>query len=157
MVQRTPSYIAAKPEVDPLNKFFNDWFPQGIAASLSRWKAVLLGTFFYHYCTYFPNRARKLIKAGMYNEVKSVMSEEEFEKHFNPPYNPWEQRFCVAPGGDFFAPIREKKASIVTGHIDQFTEQGIKMKNGEFVEADFIISATGLTIQHNLPFSTIKA
>jgi len=92
----------------------------------------------------------------MFKEVSSVMSEKEFEKHFTPPYNPWEQRFCLAPGGDFFAPIREGKATIVTGHIDTFTETGIEMKTGEKVEADFIISATGLTMQKNFPFSTMK-
>ena len=92
----------------------------------------------------------------MFDQVKSVMSEEEFEKHFTPPYNPWEQRFCLAPGGDFFAPIREGKATIITGHIDTFTEKGIKMKSGEQIDADLIISATGLTMQQNFPFSTIK-
>jgi monooxygenase len=97
-----------------------------------------------------------LIKAGMFKEVESVMSEEEFDKHFSPPYNPWQQRFCLAPGGDFFAPIRDGKASIVTGHIETFTEKGIKMKSGEHIDADMIISATGLTMQQNFPFSTIK-
>ena len=92
----------------------------------------------------------------MYEEVKSVMSQEEFDKHFTPPYNPWQQRFCLAPGGDFFRPFREGKASVVTGHIDTFTQNGIKMKDGTFVEADMIISSTGLRLQQNLPFSTIK-
>jgi len=156
LIQRTPTYIAGKPEVDPVAKFFNDWLPQGLAVRLNRWKAVLLGSLFYQFCVRYPDRAKKLIKSGMYNEVKSVMSEEEFDKHFTPPYNPWEQRFCLAPGGDFFAPLREGKASIVTGHIDTFTEKGIKMKSGESIEADFIISATGLTMQQNFPFSTIK-
>ena len=58
------------------------------------------------YLLRYPNHAKRLIKKGMFKEVSSVMSEEEFEKHFTPPYNPWEQRFCLAPGGDFFAPIR---------------------------------------------------
>ena len=84
------------------------------------------------------------------------MSKEEFEKHFTPPYYPWQQRFCLAPGGDFFEPIRDGKASIVTDHIDHLTETGIQMKNGQHVEADFIISATGLTLQKNFPFSTMK-
>ena len=99
------------------------------------------------------------------------MSEKEFDKHFTPPYNPWEQRFCLAPGGDFFAPIRcrdlkhnnsihfsnrDGKATMVTGHIETFTETGIEMKTGEKVEADFIISATGLALQKNFPFSTMK-
>ena len=65
----------------------------------------------------YPESAKRLIKKGMFNEVKSVMSEKEFDKHFTPPYNPWEQRFCLAPGGDFFKPIRcrdSKTTSIKT-------------------------------------------
>ena len=92
----------------------------------------------------------------MFAQVKSVMSKEEFEKHFTPPYYPWQQRFCLAPGGDFFKPIREGKASIVTDHIDHLTENGIQMKGGKHVDADFIICATGLTLQTNFPFSTMK-
>jgi len=156
MVQRTPTYIAAKPKIDPIANFVNTWLPESIAVRVNRWKAVLLGALFYQYCTRYPESAKRLIKKGMFKEVSSVMSEKEFEKHFSPPYNPWEQRFCLAPGGDFFAPIREGKATIVTGHINTLTETGIEMKSGEKVEADFIISATGLTMQHNFPFSTMK-
>merc|ERR1712038_809490 len=119
-------------------------------------KAVLVHSLFYFFCVLFPELAKRLVKAGMYKQVKSVMSREEFDKHFTPPYNPWQQRFCLAPGGDFFKPIRDGKATIVTGHIETFTETGIEMKNGEKVEADFIISATGLALQKNFPFSTMK-
>lgn len=156
MVQRTPTYIAAKPDIDPVGQFLLNWLPSGLAVRLNRWKAVLLGAIFYQYCVRYPEHAKKLIKGGMYKEVKGVMSREEFEKHFNPPYNPWEQRFCLAPGGDFFEPIRQGKASMVTGHIDHLTEKGIQMKDGQHVDADFIISATGLTMQQNFPFSTMK-
>jgi len=156
MVQRTPGYIAAKPEVDPVNQFVNNWFPASIARKINWWKAVLLTYFFYFWCTTFPERAKKFIRGIMYNQVKSVMSTEEFDKHFTPPYNPWEQRFCLAPGGDFFKPIREGKATMVTGHIDKFTTNGILMKDGHHVDADFIIAATGLTLQQNFPFSTIQ-
>jgi len=156
MVQRTPTYIGAKPEVDPVAQFFNTWLPARLAQPINRWKAVLLGFFFYLWCTTFPNKAKKFVKGVMYNEVKSVMSVEEFDKHFTPPYNPWQQRFCLAPGGDFFKPIRDRKATMVTGHIDRFTETGILMKDGQHVDADFIIAATGLTMQQNFPFSTIK-
>eukprot|EP00092_Neocalanus_flemingeri_P079833 GFUD01099496.1.p1 GENE.GFUD01099496.1~~GFUD01099496.1.p1 ORF type:complete len:514 (+),score=122.08 GFUD01099496.1:53-1543(+) len=156
MVQRTPSYIAALPEMDPWANFVNDWLPQNIAMRINKWKAYLQGALFYQYCTRYPDAAIKEIKAGMFAEVSSVMDREEFDRHFTPPYNPWEQRLCLAPGGDFFRPIREGKATIVTGHIDHFTENGIQMKKGNHVEADLIISATGLTIQPNFPFSTIK-
>ena len=121
-----------------------------------RAKAVLLGWLFYQFCVLFPDLAKRLVKGKMFAQVKSVMSKEEFEKHFTPPYYPWQQRFCLAPGGDFFKPIRDGKASIVTDHIDHLTETGIQMKNGQHVEADFIISATGLTLQKNFPFSTMK-
>merc|ERR1711944_53631 len=104
----------------------------------------------------FPESVKRLIKKATRKQVKNVMSDEEVDKHFTPPYNPWEQRFCLAPGGDFFAPIREGKATIVTGHIDTLTETGIEMKSGEKVEADFFISATGLALQNNFPFSTMK-
>jgi len=156
MIQRTPTYIAGKPGVDPWAKFFKDWLPTSVAVKVNRWKAVLLGTLFYQYCTRFPESAKRFIKGAMYKAVESAMSREEFEKHFSPPYNPWEQRFCLAPDGDFFKPIREKKATMVTGHIDHLTEKGIEMKNGEHVDADFIISATGLTMQPNFPFSTMQ-
>ena len=98
--------IGAKPEIDPVAQFFNTWFPAVLATRINRWKAVLLGFFFYFWCTTFPKKAKKFVKGMMYKEVKDVMSEEEFDKHFTPPYNPWQQRFCLAPGGDFFKPIR---------------------------------------------------
>jgi cation diffusion facilitator CzcD-associated flavoprotein CzcO len=156
MVQRTPTYIAAKPEIDPVVSFLNKWLPESIAVRLNRLKAVVLGALFYQYCVRYPQHAKKLVQGGMFKEVKVVMSRQEFEKHFTPPYNPWDQRFCLAPDGDFFAPLREGKATMVTGHIDRFTTDGILMKSGERVEADFIISATGLTMQRNFPFSTVR-
>jgi len=117
MVQRTPTYIAAKPKIDPIANFLTTWLAVGFATWLNRWIQVLLGALFYQYCTRFPNHAKKLIKKGMFKEVSSVMSEKEFEKHFTPPYNPWEQRFCLAPGGDFFAPIRSNPLAL-TGALD---------------------------------------
>ena len=95
MVQRTPTYIGAKPETDPVAQFFNTWLPACLAQPINRWKAVLLGFFFYLWCTTFPNKAKKFVKGVMYNEVKSVMSVEEFDKHFTPPYNPWQQRLRI--------------------------------------------------------------
>ena len=108
------------------------------------------------FCVWFPNSARKLLKTLMFREISPGMSKEEFEKHFSPPYNPFDQRLCLAPAGNFFKPLKEKKANIVTSHIDHFTRNGIEMKNGEFVAADFVILATGLKLQTNFPFSTIQ-
>ena len=156
MIQRTPSYIGAKPDIDPISKWLSDWLPQGIACKINRWRAIIMGFLFFQYCSRFPDHAKKLIKGATRKQVKNVMSDEEIDKHFTPPYSPWEQRFCLAPDGDFFDPIRKGKASIVTDHIDCFTENGIRMKSGQHIEADFIIRATGLTFQPNFPFSTME-
>lgn len=158
MVQETPSYISSKPEVDPWAEFFNKWLPSSVAGRLNRWTAMIYSALFYRYCIWYPESAKKMIKAEMFKKVESTMSYEEFEKHFTPPYNPWEERVNLAPdgAGDFFKPIQDKKATIVTGQIDHLTENGIQMKNGEYVYADFIISATGINVQHNFPFSTIQ-
>jgi len=156
MIQRTPTYIVARPEVDPIAKFLSDWLPQTLALKLNRWKIVLLSTLFFQYCVNFPERAKNYVRNNMWNNVKdSDMTKEEFDKHFTPPYNPWDQRLCLTPAADFFGAINEGKASIVTGHIEKFTDKGIKLKDGDLVEADVVICATGLTLQQNFPFSTI--
>ena len=115
-----------------------------------------MGFIFFHWCARYPESAKKLVKGGVRKQVKSVMSDEEIDKHFSPPYNPWEQRFCLAPDGDFFAPIRDGKASIVTDHIECFTKNGIQMKSRQHIDADMIVRATGLTFQPNFPFSTME-
>ena len=156
MVQRTPAYIRCKPEIDPVAEFISKWLPAWLAVRINRWRAVLLGAYFYHYCLRFPDRAKRQIKSGMYKQVEGVMSKDEFERHFSPPYDPWQRRICFSPGSDLFGAIKSGKASVVTGQIDHFTEKGINMKGREHVEADFIITATGFTLQHNFPFSTMK-
>lgn len=156
MVQRTPSYIASAPTEDPMSKFLTKCFPKNTAVKLNRWYSVWITTIAFYFCIWLPNIAKYFCKNLMYKEVKSVMSKKEFDKHFTPPYTPWQQRYCLAPGGDFFQSIREGKASIVTGGIDHFTKSGIQMKDGIHVEADFIIVATGLSLQQNSPFSTIQ-
>ena len=156
MVQRTPTYIASAPTEDPMSKFLTKCFSKNTAAKLNRWYSVWITTIIFYFCIWLPNIAKYFCKNLMYKEVKSVMSKKEFDKHFTPPYTPWQQRYCLAPGGDFFQSIREGKASIVTGGIDHFTKSGIQMKDGIHVEADFIIVATGLSLQQNSPFSTIQ-
>lgn len=156
MVQRTPTYIAALPRMDAVTEFLKRWLPEDLAVWLNRWKQILYGAFFYQLCTRYPAWAKKSVMKLMKKHMGNAMTHEEFEKHFTPPYNPWEQRFCLAPGGDFFKAFQGGKASIVTGHIDTLTESGIRMKDGTNIEADIIIGATGLTLQQNLPFSTIK-
>ena len=85
----------------------------------------------FEYCTRYPEGAKKTILSGMYKQLKGAMSQDEFDKHFTPKYNPWEQRLCLSPGGDFFKVFRENKGSIVTGSVKQFTSDGILMEDGD--------------------------
>jgi monooxygenase len=91
---------------------------------------VSLHTLVYNGMERYPQGAKRLLVGEAYTQLKDVMSKEEFKKHFVPPYNPWDQRLCLAPAGDFFQCIRDGKAAVVTGHIDRFTENGILMKDG---------------------------
>ena len=108
MVQRTPTYIGVKPDKDKILLFLSKIFPETLAAKINRWVASVLMVLIYNMCITFPNRAKKIVKGMMYGQLKGSMSEDEFEKHFNPPYNPWEQRFCLAPEGDFFKALRSE-------------------------------------------------
>lgn len=143
MLQRSPSYILTAPAEDKLANFFNKHLPTKLAYSLTRWKKITIGRLFYWYCRSKPEKAAALIKKG----VRKALGEDfDVDKHFTPTYNPWDQRVCFAPDDDFFVALRSKKADIVTDHIDTFTESGIQLASGEHLDADIIISATGLKL-----------
>ena len=109
-----------------------------------RWRNVLFGMYFFQLCRRKPDRAKQLILGG----VKMALGPEyDVGKHFTPRYNPWEQRLCLVPDGDLFKSIRDKRASVVTSEIDTFTKGGIKLKDGSELEADIIVTATGLNLQ----------
>ena len=156
MVQRSPTYIFSKPVVDPVAKFLTNWLPESVAPSVNRWKNVVLGQLFFQFCMNFRDTAKKFVRRNMWDNVKECMTLEEFDKNFTPPYNPWEQRLCLSPGADFFEALRGGGASVATGVIETFTESGIQLTLGQHVDAEVIVSATGLTLQNNFPFSTIR-
>jgi len=156
MVQRTPSYIINDSlQMNKICKLIGSWFPERIATSINQWINIAFHTLFYKYCIQFPSHAKKVVKNYMWNLMDGGMPKDEFDKNFTPPYNPWEQRLCMTPAADFFDAIKAKKASVATGNIERFTEDGIQLEGGDFVDADVIISATGLTLQPNFPFSTM--
>jgi cation diffusion facilitator CzcD-associated flavoprotein CzcO len=103
---------------------------------------VLLGTFFYNLARKRPSVMKRLIAKG----VKKELGEEAL-KHFTPSYNPWDQRLCLVPDSDLFRVIREGKASVVTDHIESFTTTGLQLKSGEHLDADIIVTATGLVLK----------
>ncbi|MFT4970009.1 MAG: monooxygenase [Chitinophagales bacterium] len=143
MLQRSPSYIMALPSEDLIANFLNKYLPSKPAYQLIKWKNVLLSMFLFQYSQRWPESMKKFIMKGVHRGLKT----EELDKHFQPTYKPWDQRLCLVPDGDFFKAIRRGDADVVTDHIKEFTPNGINLVSGESLEADIIISATGLKLQ----------
>jgi monooxygenase len=144
MLQRSPTYIMARPGRDRIADWLRERLPGRLAYGLVRWKNVSLGMAFYAYCRGFPQRAKRLLvgqaQAALGRDVDAAT-------HFTPSYDPWDQRLCLAPDGDFFDAIREGRASVVTDHIEGFTETGITLRSGGELAADLVVMATGLRLK----------
>jgi monooxygenase len=149
MLQRSPTYIAALPNKDKIARFVKKIFPGTIAHKLIRAKNIFADMLFYNLCKKYPKTMKKMVLKG----IKKELGDFPLEPHFTPDYKPWDQRFCLVPDGDFFKAIKKGKAAVVTDTIDTFIENGILLKSGEILEADIIISATGLKL---LPFGGAK-
>jgi cation diffusion facilitator CzcD-associated flavoprotein CzcO len=144
MLQRSPTYMVARPSRDPVAQRLRRWLPAKLAYLLTRWKQVLLQQYFFNLCRRRPEFAKKLILGG----VRAYLGPDyDVATHFTPRYNPWEQRMCLVPDADFFRVLRAGKASIVTGRIETFTEKGVRLESGAELEADLIVTATGLDLQ----------
>lgn len=142
MLQRSPTYIAALPNKDKIAARLKRLFPKKVAYRLIRYKNIFYGIVFFKLCKFFPEAMKKFIIKG----AKKGLGDFPADPHFIPNYNPWEQRFCIAPNGDFFRAIRTGKASVVTDHVDRFLSNGILLKSGKTLAADIIITATGLDL-----------
>lgn len=143
MLQRTPSYVLPVPVDDPIAKHLRAWFSEDTAFKAARRFNIAKQRWVYAFCQRFPHRARKIIRSL---NAKMLPEGYPVDIHFNPPYNPWEQRLCAVPGGDLFESISKGKASVATDTIDTFTETGIKLDSGQHIEADIIVTATGLNL-----------
>lgn len=143
MLQRSPTYVVTMPSVDKIAEFFKKILPDKTAYKLVRWKNILLTITFYNASRKFPNAIRKLIQKG----VKKELGHDYDIKHFDPKYNPWDQRLCIVPDSDLFQSIKKGKAEIVTDSIEKFTPTGILLKSGKELAADLIVTATGLKVQ----------
>ncbi len=144
MLQRSPTYVVARPAEDAMSNWMRRHFPAMFAYGISRWKRVLLQMYFFNYCRRNPEKAKKLILGG----VRAYLGPDyDVDTHFTPRYNPWEQRLCLVPDADLFIAIRKKKASVVTDEIETFTQSGIRLKSGLELEADLIVTATGLNLE----------
>ncbi|MGN8077692.1 flavin-containing monooxygenase [Variovorax sp. 22077] len=120
------------------------FLPSGIAYGLTRWKNVLLAMYFFRLARRRPERVKRLILGGVRQALGPGY---DVATHFTPRYNPWDQRLCLVPDGDLFAAIRAGRASMVTDHVDTFTPGGIRLKSGRELQADVIVTATGLELQ----------
>jgi len=149
MIQRSPTYVGAFPNKDAMGAFLKKILPKILAHKLIRFKNIFLQILFFQACKVLPKLMKKLI----INNTKKRLGQFPVKPHFEPKYNPWDQRFCIAPDGDLFKCIKDGKAEIITDQIDSFYKNGIKLKSGKKVEAEIIISATGLKL---LAFGDIK-
>jgi monooxygenase len=149
MLQRSPSYILSLPASDPLSIQWRRQLPAWIAEPLVRWKFIAVSTLVYAFARKQPDRARKLVRQGVRAALGSEYDREahDLDVHFNPSYKPWDQRLCFVPDNDLFEALRRKKASIVTDRIAEFVPSGIRLESGRVLEADIVVSATGLNMQ----------
>jgi cation diffusion facilitator CzcD-associated flavoprotein CzcO len=149
MLQRSPSYIVSLPSRDALAHRLRRWLPQRVADAVVRWKNVGLSSFIYGLARTRPDRFRRMVRGGVLHALGSDYdpARHDVDVHFNPPYQPWDQRLCLVPDGDLFEALRRGSASIVTDQIASFTEHGIRLASGAELPADIVVSATGLTMQ----------
>ncbi|GAA4777138.1 NAD(P)/FAD-dependent oxidoreductase [Stakelama sediminis] len=144
MLQRSPTYIVARPAQDKVANWLRGHLPRKLAYGVTRWKNVLLQQFFYRLARKKPEKAKERL-IGMVRDA--LGPDHDVDTHFTPSYHPWDQRLCLIPDADMFDAIREGRASVETGHIERFTENGILLKSGKLLEADMIVTATGLELQ----------
>ncbi|MFL6848977.1 MAG: flavin-containing monooxygenase [Sphingomicrobium sp.] len=144
MVQRSPSYIVARPARDALARWLQRTLPARTAGALIRWKNILLTIYFYGRARRKPERVARWIK----EQVRAALPDGyPVQRDFSPAYKPWDQRLCLVPDGDLFAAIGSGKVSIATGAIERFTPDGLRLVTGEEVHADVVVTATGLMMK----------
>ena len=142
MVQRSPTYVVSGPSEDVINKFLRRILPVRITYFLIRWKNILYQSFTFFMARKYPERT----KSRILDLAKNEIGIENVNQHFTPSYKPWDQRICLVPDSDLFNAINNKKASVVTDTINEFHKDGILLDSGKKIEADIIITATGIEL-----------
>ena len=143
MLQRSPSYVVSLPAKDPVAAVLRRLLPPKAAYSFVRWKNVLVTMLSFELSRRRPAVMKSLLRRWAKRHLPRGYA---IDTHFKPYYNPWDQRLCVVPDGDLFTAIRCGRASVVTERIDTFTETGVKLRSGEELPADLIVTATGLDL-----------
>jgi cation diffusion facilitator CzcD-associated flavoprotein CzcO len=144
MVQRSPSYIVARPARDAAAGLLQRLLPRKIAGGAIRWKNLLLTIYFYGRARRRPEKVARWIRGQVQQALPDGYP---VDRDFSPRYKPWDQRLCLVPDGDLFAAMRVGKASVATGVIDRFTERGLRLESGEEIDADVVVTATGLNMR----------
>ena len=143
MLQRSPTYIASLPAEDPIANGLRRFLPEKAVYTIVRWKNVMIQALIYQLSRRRPRAIKQFIRKGV---ERSLPAGYDIDKHFKPKYNPWDQRMCLVPNGDLFKAIRDGDATVVTDTIERFTENGIRLDSGEQLEAEVIVTATGLNL-----------
>ncbi|MEV6655667.1 flavin-containing monooxygenase [Nocardia fluminea] len=143
MLQRSPTWISAVPGRDKQADKIRGLLPPDLAHRVIRTKNILFNIGFYQYCRRRPDSARKLLTALT---TRILKDEKVVAEHFTPDYNPWDQRLCAVPDADFFKAMKKGRADVVTDHIETFVPEGIRLKSGRVLEADIVVTATGLQL-----------
>ena len=143
MLQRSPTYIASLPEKSPVVALLRKLLPAKQAGVAAKWFHALVTQAFYQVSRRYPQLVRRLLLKGLERQLPPGY---DIGTHFTPQYNPWDQRFCAVPNGDLFKSICAGTSSVVTDHIERFTEKGLLLTSGDHLEADIIVTATGLEL-----------
>ncbi|MBU6374032.1 MAG: NAD(P)/FAD-dependent oxidoreductase [Alphaproteobacteria bacterium] len=143
MLQRSPTYVVSRPAEDTFANWLRKVLPAQMAYDIIRWRNVVLQAIFFNLARTRPEKTKERL-LGL---LKQHLSDAQIAEHFTPAYNPWDQRLCLVPDADLFKAIGSGKASVVTDHIARFTPNGIELKSGKVLEADVIVTATGLDLQ----------
>ena len=144
MLQRSPTYIVARPASDGIARWLQRVLPGSLAHKAARWKNILIGTYFFNLARRKPDLASRAIIKGV---AMHLGPDYDVARHFTPTYKPWDQRLCLIPDADLFKSIRANKASVVTDEIETFTPTGLRLRSGAHLDADIIVAATGLKVQ----------
>ena len=143
MLQRSPTYIFSRPDEDVTANWLRKLLPEKIAYAITRWKNINFSQFFYRRARTQPQKVKDMLLDTVRQELGT---DYDIETHFTPRYNPWDQRICLVPNGDLFEALKSGKADVVTDEINTFTKNGILLKSGKELEADIIVTATGLNL-----------
>ncbi|MDJ0979024.1 MAG: NAD(P)/FAD-dependent oxidoreductase [Erythrobacter sp.] len=142
MLQRTPTWMFARPAKDRIANVLRKILPDKLAYSITRFKNIRMQDYAFKTARTKPEK----VKQTLYKGIEKALGPGYDKAAFTPPYNPWEQRLCLVPDDDLFKAIRSGKAEVVTGHIEAFEKEGVRLKSGELLDADIIVTATGLKL-----------